>query len=45
MWLARERKGLIADPNRRTGREYRLANEVPTVLMLIIVVMVVVKPF
>ena len=45
MWLASERKKLLASPSHRTGRAYRLANEVPTVLMLVIVVMVVVKPF
>jgi len=33
------------DRNRRSGRFYRLANEVPTVLMIGIVVMVIVRPF
>ncbi len=44
-WLAGEVKGLAAGAMRRSGRTYRLANEVPTVLMLIIVVMVIVRPF
>ena len=33
------------DRNIRTQRFYRLINEVPTVLMIVIVVLVVVKPF
>ena len=39
------RKDFAADRNRRDQRFYRLANEVPTVLMIAIVVLVVVKPF
>ena len=34
-----------ADRNRHSGRFYRLANEVPTLLMIGIVVMVMVRPF
>lgn len=45
MWLAARRKDLLAGTNRITGRGYRAMNEVPTLLMLVIVVMVVVKPF
>jgi putative membrane protein len=33
------------DRNRRPSRFYRIANEVPTLLMIAIVVLVVVKPF
>lgn len=44
-WLAARRKDFAIGRNTRTGRDYRIANEVPTVLMLIIVVMVVVRPF
>ncbi|MCK0197496.1 protoporphyrinogen oxidase HemJ [Ancylobacter sp. 6x-1] len=33
------------DRNTRSARFYRIANEVPTVLMVAIVIMVVVKPF
>jgi protoporphyrinogen IX oxidase len=44
-WLSARRKEFAAGVNTRSGRTYRLANEVPTVLMLIIVIMVVVKPF
>ena len=45
MWLGNRRKEFAQGINTRTGRTYRLANEVPTVLMLIIVVMVIVRPF
>ncbi len=34
-----------SDDNRRSGLFFRVLNEVPTVLMIVIVVMVVVKPF
>lgn len=44
-WLAARRKDFACGQNTRTGRAYRLANEVPTVLMLVIVFAVVVKPF
>lgn len=44
-WLGARRKEFEAGVNTRSGRTYRLANEVPTVLMLVIVVAVVVKPF
>jgi putative membrane protein len=45
MWLGKRRKEFVQGTNTRTGRTYRLANEVPTVLMLVIVVMVIVRPF
>ncbi|MDO6590461.1 protoporphyrinogen oxidase HemJ [Loktanella sp. D2R18] len=44
-WLSKRRKEFVAGVNTRSGRVYRLANEVPTVLMVIIVVAVVVRPF
>ncbi len=43
--LSRWRKDFLEDRNRRPARFYRIANEVPTVLMLIIVTMVIVRPF
>lgn len=45
MWLAARRRDFEAGANRLEGRRYRLMNEVPTLLMLVIVVAVVVKPF
>ena len=44
-WLGLRRKDLLNGTNTVTGRGYRLMNEVPTVLMLAIVGMVVIKPF
>ncbi|MCF6199253.1 MAG: protoporphyrinogen oxidase HemJ [Hyphomicrobiaceae bacterium] len=43
--LGKWRKDFEADNNQRTEGFYRLINEVPTVLMVIIVVLVFVKPF
>jgi protoporphyrinogen IX oxidase len=44
-WQARWRKDFAADRNVRPQRFYRLQNEIPTVLMILIVLFVVVKPF
>jgi protoporphyrinogen IX oxidase len=40
-WL----KGFANDVNQRPARFYRYMNEVPTLLMVLIVILVVVKPF
>jgi protoporphyrinogen IX oxidase len=42
---ARWVREFASDANTRPGRFYRMMNEVPTVLMLIIVALVIVKPF
>ena len=42
---SRWRRDFLQDRNRRPARFYRIANEVPTVLMLVAVTMAVVKPF
>lgn len=42
-WLAKRRKDFAAGTNHLTGRNYRMMNEVPTVLMIVIVLSVVVK--
>jgi putative membrane protein len=39
------RRGFLEDRNTRSQRFYRVANEVPTLLMIVIVIMVIVKPF
>jgi putative membrane protein len=39
------RKDFLNDRNKRPEKFYRIANEVPTILMIIIVIMVIVKPF
>ncbi len=43
--MALWRRDFAADRNLRPARFYRIANEVPTVLMIGIVILVVVKPF
>ena len=42
-WLARRRKDFKAGRNTLTGRQYRMMNELPTLLMAVIVASVVVK--
>lgn len=42
---ARWRRGFAQDQLLHTERFYRVANEVPTVLMIVIVVMIFIKPF
>jgi len=39
------RKTLIDNPEYKSGKYFRFYNEVPTLLMIVIVIMVVVKPF
>jgi len=43
--LGRWRAAFAADRNRRSARFYRIANEVPTLLMIGIVLLIVVRPF
>jgi len=43
--LARWRKNFIAGENKYSEKFFRIMNEVPTVLMIIAVIMVIVKPF
>ena len=42
-WLGRRRKDFVAGSNAISGRQYRMMNEVPTLLMVIIVISVIVK--
>ncbi len=42
-WLGYRRKEFAAGKNTRTGRTYRMMNEIPTLLMVIIVLSVIVK--
>jgi len=44
-FLARYVKDFAADRNQRSQRFYRIINEVPTALMIGIVILVIVKPF
>ena len=43
MWLAGRRKDFAAGRNTVTGRSFRIMNEVPTILLILIVVSVIVK--
>lgn len=43
--LSASRKKFVKDANTRSAKFYRQINEVPTVLMILIVIMVIVKPF
>jgi putative membrane protein len=43
--LARWRKSFAADANKHPARFYRLMNEVPTAILIAVVILVVVKPF
>ena len=44
-FLSRWRKGFLRDQNQHSARFYRCVNEIPTVLMIAIVIMVTVRPF
>ncbi|MEM8587063.1 MAG: protoporphyrinogen oxidase HemJ [Pseudomonadota bacterium] len=44
-FMARWRKDFVKARNRHSERFYRIMNEVPAVLMVIIVIMVIVQPF
>jgi len=44
-FFARCVKDFAADKNLRSQRLYRIINEVPTILMILIVILVIVKPF
>ena len=45
LWMLAWRRAFEADRNTRPERFYRIANEVPTLLMIGIVILVVVRPF
>ena len=42
-WLGLRRKEFLRGENSRSGRTYRIMNEVPTLLMVVIVLSVIVK--
>lgn len=42
-WLALRRKDFLEGRNQLTGRQYRMMNEVPTLLMVVIVLVVILK--
>lgn len=44
-WCGRRRKDFAAGTSDRTGRHFRIMNEVPTLLLIVIVVSVIARPF
>lgn len=42
-WLSKQRKNFIDGNNKLTGKQLRIANEVPTILLIIIVASVIIK--
>ncbi len=44
-WLAKQRKTFVAGDFSQTGKSYRIMNEVPTLLMFVIVISVIARPF
>lgn len=44
-FLGRRRKDFEAGKNKYTAKFYRIINEVPAILMIIIIIMVIIKPF
>jgi len=45
IWFSKRRKDFEADRNTLSGRTFRIMNEVPAVLMIVIIIMVFVRPF
>lgn len=43
--MAKWRKDFVAGKNTKTEYFYRIANEIPTIAMMVAVIMVIVKPF
>ena len=43
IWLGRQAKDFVGGTNKVSGRRFRMMNEVPTALMVIIVLSVIVK--
>jgi len=45
LWLGARLRDFASDNNRTASRTYRMVNEIPTLLLIGIVILVVVKPF
>ena len=43
--MVRWRRDFLNDANHRPQRFYRIVNEIPTILLMVIVIMVIVRPF
>jgi protoporphyrinogen IX oxidase len=45
LFLGACRRSFVAGQNRRSGRFFRVINELPTLILIIVVILVVAKPF
>jgi putative membrane protein len=45
VFLSRAARRFAGGSNQMTARQWRMANEIPTVLMILVIIMVVIKPF
>lgn len=45
VFLSRSARRFATGTNTMTARQWRMANEIPTVLMILVVIMVIIKPF
>nr|WP_197975617.1 protoporphyrinogen oxidase HemJ [Rhizobium sp. CFBP 8762] len=45
VFFSRSIRAFARDENRRSARSWRMINEIPTLLMILIVILVIVKPF
>ncbi|MBU4531783.1 MAG: protoporphyrinogen oxidase HemJ [Hoeflea sp.] len=45
VYLSRAARKFAAGQNTMTARQWRMANEIPTVLMIVVIIMVIIKPF
>ena len=45
IFLSRSARRFALGQNSMTARQWRMANEIPTVLMILVVIMVIIKPF
>jgi putative membrane protein len=45
VYLSRAARRFAEGANKMTARQWRMANEIPTVLMIVAIIMVVIKPF
>ncbi len=44
-WLGARVREFANDQNTRSAKSYRIANELPTVVLIVVVILVVIKPF
>jgi putative membrane protein len=45
VFLSRSARRFASGTNQMTARQWRMANEIPTVLMILVIILVIIKPF